>query len=144
MVFLCAGVTHNGLILIHQSLLRYVTPSDCLAPSSRQTKWGKLWIAWVKNEICHCQLSTHISKNDHLSLLTSVSRWFEICWDVFEIVRIIWDVSGGSLKVPKTIFLYVFGFSELSKKCLGGSRRVLGVPRTPLTIINLPENLYIC
>ena len=46
---------------------------------------------------------------------------------------IIWDVSGGSLEVVRSNFRQksVRTFFLL-KKCLGGSRRVLGVPRTVL------------
>ena len=44
----------------------------------------------------------------------------------------IWDASRGSLEVVRSNFRQKY-FRDfcLSKKCLGGSRIVLGVPRTP-------------
>ena len=45
---------------------------------------------------------------------------------------IICDVSGGSLEVVMSNFRRkYFIYFCLSEKCLGGSRMVLGVPRTP-------------
>ena len=54
--------------------------------------------------------------------------------------RIIWDVSGGSLEVPRSNFCQLFiRFLKCSTKCLGRSKMVLGVPRTLLTNIYFPE-----
>ena len=61
---------------------------------------------------------------------------------LLKLFGIIWDVSGGSLEVVRSNFCQkYFRTFYLLKKCLGGSRRVLGVPRTVLKNINLSGNL---
>ena len=50
-----------------------------------------------------------------------------------DFLGIIWDVSGGLFQVPRSNFCKKQDlFLEWSEMCLGGSRRVLGVPQTPL------------
>ena len=62
---------------------------------------------------------------------------------MFKFVGIIWDVSRRSLEVLWSNFRRAyFSYVYFLKKCLGGSRMVLGVPRTLLQIMNFLENLY--
>ena len=65
-------------------------------------------------------------------------------WQFLKLFGIIWDASRGSLEVVRSNFCqtYVRTF-HLLKKCLGGSRRVLGVPQTILKNINLSGNLIL-
>ena len=63
-------------------------------------------------------------------------------WHILELFGSIWDASRGSLEVVRSNFYQkCFRYSLLSKKCLGGSRMVLGVPQTPYKNINLFANL---
>ena len=51
-------------------------------------------------------------------------------------------MSGGVVIGPQEQLLSkILFFLEWSKKCLGRSRMVPGVPQTPLKIIHVPENL---
>ena len=75
---------------------------------------------------------------------TALTQNFDICLTCFRVFlklfEIIWDVSGGSLEVLRSNFRRkTFRYFYAFLKCLGGSRRVLGVPRTKILIY--PENL---
>ena len=60
-------------------------------------------------------------------------------WHFLKLFGIIWDASRGSLEVVRSNFRRkCFRDFCCSGKCLGGSRMVLGVPRTTLKNITFP------
>ena len=64
----------------------------------------------------------------------------------WKFVKVVWDHLGcvwGVFRGPQEQLLSMcFRFLCFFEKCLGGSRTVLGVPRTPLKHIVFPEMQY--
>ena len=70
----------------------------------------------------------------HPAPTQNFDRTFDICLTFLKLFGSIWDASRGSLELVRSNFRRTyFRYFCWSEKCLGGSRMVLGVPRTTLT-----------